>query len=202
MAKTYADRLQAVEPTGPYNLLGWSLGGVIAHEVAIELLRRGSVIRRLIVLDASPSADNSATRDELLGAVGESYVLELMLGYMHIDTPERSEPLTYRRAEELITAQFALPVQQVRVFLDYFVQNMKNSLLYLAEHKPGVFCGDMIVFYTTRSEGNRDLGPRNWRLYVTGDIAGYPVDCGHLEMLSPESISVYGRQLRLLLEPS
>jgi thioesterase domain-containing protein len=121
---------------------------------------------------------------------------------MRIDIPERPEPLTYRRAEELVTAQFALPVQQVRVFLDYFVQNMKNSLLYLAEHKPDVFCGDMIVFYTTRSEGNRDLGPRNWRPYVTGDIAGYPVDCGHLEMLSPESISVYGKQLRLLLEPS
>ena len=54
MAKSYADRLQAVHPIGPYNLLGWSLGGVIAHEVAIELCRRGCVVRRLILLDAAP----------------------------------------------------------------------------------------------------------------------------------------------------
>ncbi len=200
MAKTYADRLQAVEPTGPYNLLGWSLGGVVAHEVSIELRRRGSVIRRLIVLDAAPSANNNATRDELLGAVGESYVLELILGYLRIDIPERSEPITYRRAEELVLEQFALPIQQVRVFLDFFVQNMKSSLLYLAEHTPGVFCGDMIVFYTTRNESDWDLGLQNWRQYVTGDITEYPVDCGHLEMLSPESIMMYGKQLKLLLE--
>ena len=28
-------------PNGPYHLLGWSFGGVVAHEVAIELERRG-----------------------------------------------------------------------------------------------------------------------------------------------------------------
>ncbi|ETW25699.1 hypothetical protein MGAST_01195, partial [Mycobacterium gastri 'Wayne'] len=35
MAKNYADRIQGVYPTGPYNLLGWSFGGVVAHELAI-----------------------------------------------------------------------------------------------------------------------------------------------------------------------
>ena len=59
MATCYADRLQAVHPIGPYNLLGWSLGGVIAHEVAIELCRRGCVVRRLILLDAVPGGDSN-----------------------------------------------------------------------------------------------------------------------------------------------
>ena len=49
--ETYADRLQAVYPDGPYNLLGWSFGGPVAHEVAIELRRRGCVVHRLILLD-------------------------------------------------------------------------------------------------------------------------------------------------------
>jgi thioesterase domain-containing protein/acyl carrier protein len=199
MAKTYADRLQAVEPTGPYNLLGWSFGGLVAHEVAIELRRRGCVVRSLIVLDAAPAAGNNATRDELLGAVGQSYVLELILGYLRIDIPEQSEPLTYRRAEELFHEQFALPTQQVRVFLEFFVKNMKSSLVYLAEHTPGVFGGDMTVFYSTRNESDWDLRLQNWRQYVTGDITHYPVDCGHLEMLSPEAITIYGKQLKLLL---
>jgi thioesterase domain-containing protein/acyl carrier protein len=199
MAKTYADRLQAVEPTGPYNLLGWSFGGLVAHEVAIELHRRGCVVRSLIVLDAAPGAGNNATQDELLGALGQSYVLELILGYLRIDIPEQSEPLTYRRAEELFHEQFALPKQQVRVFLEFFVKNMKNSLVYLAEHTPGVFCGDMTVFYSTRNESDWDSRLQNWRQYVTGDITHYPVDCGHLEMLSPEAITIYGEQLKLFL---
>jgi thioesterase domain-containing protein/acyl carrier protein len=202
MAKTYADRVQAVAPTGPYNLLGWSLGGLVAHEVAIELGRRGCVVRRLIVLDAAPGAGNNATRDELIGAVGQSYVLELILGYLHIDIPERSEPPTYRLAEELFQKQFALPTQQVRVFLEFFVNNMKTSLVYLAEHMPGVFGGDMTVFYSTRNENDWDLRLQNWRRYVTGDITCHPVDCGHLEMLSPEAIAIYGDQLKVLLDGS
>ena len=52
MAAIYADRIQEAYPTGPYNLLGWSFGGVVAHELAIELQRRGSEIARLILLDA------------------------------------------------------------------------------------------------------------------------------------------------------
>ena len=51
MAKNYADRLQAVYPAGPYKLLGWSFGGVVAHELAIELRRRGCVVQRLVLLD-------------------------------------------------------------------------------------------------------------------------------------------------------
>ena len=66
MAKNYADRIQGAYPTGPYNLLGWSFGGVVAHELAIELHRRGCVIARLILLDAQPSIDSSVTLPNLL----------------------------------------------------------------------------------------------------------------------------------------
>ena len=76
---------------------------------------------------------------------------------------------------------------------------MKNSLVYLAEHTPGVFGGDMTVFYSTRNESDWDLRLQNWRQYVTGDITSCPVDCGHLEMLSPEAITTYSKQLKLLL---
>ncbi len=52
MAKNYADRLQAIYPPGPYNLLGWSFGGFVAHEVAIELHRRGCVVQRLVLVES------------------------------------------------------------------------------------------------------------------------------------------------------
>jgi thioesterase domain-containing protein/acyl carrier protein len=199
MAKTYADRLLGVEPIGPYNLLGWSLGGVIAHEAAIELSRRGCLVRRLILLDAAPGGNSDLTRDQVVGTLGESYALELMLGYLHVDIPEQSEPLTYQQAEELIHHQIPLPIAQLRVLLKFFLQNLKASFWYQLDHVPGVFDGDMVVFSTTQNEYNWDL-PLHWRPYVTGDITEHPVDCRHLEMLSPESIMMYGEQLRNLLE--
>ena len=200
MATSYADRLQAIHPIGPYNLLGWSLGGVIAHEVAIELCRRGSVVRHLIVLDVAPWGDINLTRDQVSGDVVESYALELMVGYLRINIPEQLQPLTYRGVEELFHQQFGLPIAQLRVFLDFFVRNMKASFWYQSEHVPGVFDGDMVIFSTTQNEYDWDL-PLSWQPYVTGVITEHPVDCAHLEMLSPESIMMYGKQLKLLLEP-
>ena len=35
MAQTYVEAVQAVKSTGPYYLLGWSLGGRIAHAMAV-----------------------------------------------------------------------------------------------------------------------------------------------------------------------
>ena len=59
MARNYADRLQAVYPVGPYKLLGWSFGGPVAHELAIELRRRGCVVQRLILVDPVLSANGT-----------------------------------------------------------------------------------------------------------------------------------------------
>ena len=92
MAKNYADRIQGVQPTGPYNILGWSFGGVVAHELAIELQRRGCVVPRLILLDAQPSIDDSVT--DFKGASVELDTLEEALRFYGIDIPERDGPLT------------------------------------------------------------------------------------------------------------
>nr|MDT0522574.1 thioesterase domain-containing protein [Streptomyces sp. DSM 41633] len=51
MAANYADRLQALYPDGPYKLLGWSFGGVVAHAMAVELRRRGCEVQQLVLLD-------------------------------------------------------------------------------------------------------------------------------------------------------
>jgi hypothetical protein len=188
MATRYADRLQAVHPSGPYSLLGWSLGGVIAHEVAIELCRRGCEVRRLMLLDAVPDGNNNLTKEQVFGTMGESYVLELMLGYLHISNPEPSKPLTYEHAEKLIHHQIPLPIAQLRIFLKFFriAFGIKWSTL------PEYFMAIWSYFTTTQSESGWDLSLQ-WRPYVTGEITEYPVDCQYLEMLSPESIEMVWR---------
>jgi thioesterase domain-containing protein len=179
MAKNYADRLQAVYPVGPYNLLGWSFGGPVAHELAIELRRRGCVVQRLILLDPVLSANggvrNQAVEDE---NPGESRLLDLFLRSSRIDIPEQSGPLTYRQAEELIRQQgemveFVLPPRQI---FEFAVHNHNVNELFLREHVPDVFDGDMIIFSAVRSENeNYSCHPQNWRPYVAGDITVYSI---------------------------
>ena len=64
-------------------------------------------------------------------------------------------------------------------------------------HEPGVFDGDMIIFSAVRDESDRSSSLlQSWRPYVVGDITEYSVDCTHHEMLTAESLSMYGKQLK------
>ncbi|EWM10646.1 dimodular non-ribosomal peptide synthetase, partial [Kutzneria sp. 744] len=50
----YVDQIRKVQPTGPYHLLGWSMGGHLAHAVAASLRQAGDEVPVLVVLDAYP----------------------------------------------------------------------------------------------------------------------------------------------------
>jgi thioesterase domain-containing protein/acyl carrier protein len=199
MARIYADRLQAVYPTGPYSILGWSFGGVVAHELAIELQRRGCAVQRLVLLDAILARNGDAARNQI---IDESQILEHIVRTNEIDISVQSEPLTYQQAEELIhqreAPEFPLPPEQL---LEAVVQSVNVNQLHLLEHVPDVFDGDMVIFSAERTKGGGDssLLP-SWRPYVAGDITEHLVDCAHHEMLNAESLNVYGKQLKLLLD--
>ena len=48
----YKAEVQRRQPSGPYCLGGWSAGGVVAYEVAQQLIREGETVDRLILLDS------------------------------------------------------------------------------------------------------------------------------------------------------
>jgi thioesterase domain-containing protein/acyl carrier protein len=199
MAKTYADRIQKVYPTGPYNLLGWSFGGVVAHELAIELQQRGCVIADLILLDAQPSVDSSVTLPS--HALGEEHILEEILRFYRIDIPEQDEPLAYEQIEELVRARGTAEFPRYKQLLDLLVQNFNRNVALYRAHEPGVFGGDIIIFSAARDDSDRSWSLlQSWRPYVAGDVTVYSSDCTHDEMLTTESISGYGKQLKLLVE--
>ncbi|WP_304117836.1 non-ribosomal peptide synthetase, partial [Mycolicibacterium bacteremicum] len=81
LAARHADRMQEQYPDGPYRLLGWSYGGVLAHAIAVELQRRGAVVDRLVLLDAEPTLSEHAApavdRRQLDEIVGDRGGLDL-----------------------------------------------------------------------------------------------------------------------------
>jgi acyl transferase domain-containing protein/thioesterase domain-containing protein/ubiquinone/menaquinone biosynthesis C-methylase UbiE/acyl carrier protein len=52
MASGYVKTAKAVQPTGPYLLAGWSLGGQIAFEMAHQLTDRGEKVALLVLFDS------------------------------------------------------------------------------------------------------------------------------------------------------
>ncbi|MCP4661638.1 MAG: hypothetical protein GY856_40065, partial [bacterium] len=52
MAAHYLDQLRAVQPRGPYQLAGWSFGGLVAYEMARQLVAAGEAVASLVLIDA------------------------------------------------------------------------------------------------------------------------------------------------------
>ncbi len=63
----YTLRIRAVQPAGPYSLAGWSMGGVIAFEIAQRLEQAGAEVGLLVLLDApfAIAADHPSGEAEL-----------------------------------------------------------------------------------------------------------------------------------------
>jgi len=56
MAEAYVTAIREIQPRGPYHLLGWSFGGNVAQEMAVQIEEQGDSIGLLALLD-------TATRD-------------------------------------------------------------------------------------------------------------------------------------------
>lgn len=52
MAKYYCQIITAIEPEGPYNLIGFSLGGTIAYEMVSQLQTEGRKVEKLLLVEA------------------------------------------------------------------------------------------------------------------------------------------------------
>lgn len=63
MARAYVDAVRSMQPAGPYYLMGWSFGGVVAHAMARLLEAEGEEVGRLFLIDTYFSNVGTDTLD-------------------------------------------------------------------------------------------------------------------------------------------
>lgn len=76
-AGNYVRAIRSIQPEGPYYLLGFSYGGILAHYVAQELIAQGELINGMHLVDGFPPAlyqklsakDHATLLEELIGFV-------------------------------------------------------------------------------------------------------------------------------------
>jgi thioesterase domain-containing protein/acyl carrier protein len=54
LATLYNQEIRTVQPRGPYLLSGWSMGGLVAWEMAQQLRKEGEIISLLALIDTAP----------------------------------------------------------------------------------------------------------------------------------------------------
>ncbi|SCK46282.1 non-ribosomal peptide synthetase [Streptomyces sp. WMMB 322] len=207
MAADYLAQVRRVQPYGPYHLLGWSFGGLVAHEMAVQLQKSGEPVGLLSVLDAFPSGPDGGFGGEApadAGAAGAGEppadggvgtVLGLLLEFFGYDPAAwAGETLTYPRFLEIARDRTGLLAtfdeSRVAAICRIFLNNGSLS----RAHKPGRFAGDALVF--AARETDAQLAAELWLPHLDG---GKPdvrtVDHSHGEMGRPDALSEIGKVL-------
>ncbi|GCE43503.1 hypothetical protein Rhow_007733 [Rhodococcus wratislaviensis] len=185
LAHRYLEEMRAIQPTGPYDLLGWSLGGVIAHAMAVELQAAGEEVGTLAVMDSYPVGGEEPPS-------GRLDIRDLLRGLGLQADPDAE--MSYEHAARLIDESFGTETGVRGRDLERISAGYENSR-WLAHHfVPRAYDGDLLVFHAT-GDGDgtaRAHSAGEWRPLVTGRIDEQPVDCGHNDMIEPQSLAVIG----------
>ena len=77
MAALYLREIRAVQAAGPYLLAGWSMGGLVALEMAQQLARRGEAVELLALIDPTPPAAGPPGAPPAAAAVAWQFARDL-----------------------------------------------------------------------------------------------------------------------------
>ncbi|WP_435827914.1 amino acid adenylation domain-containing protein [Nocardia fluminea] len=180
----YLAEIRGVQPHGPYQLLGWSLGGVLAQAVATRLQAEGETVASLTMLDSLP------------GAALAEFATELRHVLIELGIPEEQLPgqLTELGDEALESLHTTLagdvPISRAQFVGMY--RGALRSVALLTEFEPGRFDGDLTYFTALGTHRKLGDGASRWRPYVSGIIADHPVEAAHQEMLSTVAVATSG----------
>ncbi|KIF78039.1 hypothetical protein QR77_37945 [Streptomyces sp. 150FB] len=200
MAAEYAELIRSLQPQGPYRILGWSFGGLVAHAVTEELQRQGHQVSLLAVIDAYPSSRLPQTREQdrpsLIRALAEGAGLSL---------PEDSADDDVSGLIEAYAAdQNGVVAESLQVDVDQaqgLIAVVENNRALARSVSLGRVEGDLLFFRAGINNPMPMSGPEAWSAHVAGDVDERVIQSDHVSMMRPEPLADIGRALRERLLP-
>ncbi|HLM55241.1 MAG TPA: amino acid adenylation domain-containing protein [Pyrinomonadaceae bacterium] len=141
-AADYVEALRTVQPAGPYRLGGWSLGGVIAFEMAQQLQRRGEGVSLLALIDSlAPRVMELSRRQD---------VVELLDELCRTGTGEQLEDaFAVARREGFLPPEVGLGDFQ------RWLRGCRVRIQAACDYRPSPFAGRIVLFKTDAPEHHK-----------------------------------------------
>lgn len=169
--------LRARRPTGPYVLGGHSSGGLIAHEMAHQLLRQGHEVPAVILIDTVPVSDshrlNLRTAEDVLAAFS-SY--------------QQTAPRVWEAFRAALNTDLA--VRDVVVATNQAIVN----------HVPSRIASGLLYIRADERDNVLDAHPEwSWAQLFHGDITIESTPGNHFTLLEPRNVNAVARSIHRLL---
>jgi thioesterase domain-containing protein/malonyl CoA-acyl carrier protein transacylase/acyl carrier protein len=165
MAVDYATLVLSARPEGPYRLMGWSMGGFVAHAVACELERRGARVELVGLIDVIVTRDGTrpSPEDE------RAFALKALVADV-----QPSQPGSGMTPPDLEAA--------LRLYQRHFEL--------LREHRPGVVDAPIVEW---RASAARQ--PHDWSGHTRAGVASKVVGGNHFTVMQPPHVDLIAADL-------
>jgi amino acid adenylation domain-containing protein len=199
MAALYLSQIRRVQPTGPYFFTGHSGGGVVAFEIAQQLMREGEEVALLALLDTlHPSvATLELTLRQRLRIARQNgtrvKILPSLMPWLARRIGRRA--LKVRRARQLVRDGMSVPHHLREIFIfDAFASA-------LSVYRPERYPNRIYMLQATGGNLGRLLGfGDGWTSVAEKGLEVRDVPGTHLDMMYEPNVSVVAAMLRAIID--
>jgi thioesterase domain-containing protein len=207
MAVYYLELIRNVQPKGPYQLGGWSLGGLVAFEMAQQLWARNENVRLVALVDSYVSVIGEETESFDRRDLYAQFIqyLDLPLSRLFEVTEEfhrlaEDEQLTYV-LEQIIAADeryMRLGLKRVRHLFRVFEIQTQAARRYA----PKSYAGRVALFRAVDAANGHQKSTEIWTTVAAGGLDFHLVPGDHHTILQRPNVEVFANQLRTYLHQS
>ena len=193
LARRQLAAIRSVVGDAPFQVAGWSLGGMAAHAVAAAARGEGQRVGAVVLLDAYPSDQwqhlAEPTEEEALVGV-------LRLG--GLEPPE--EPVDRTTAVRLLRASGSAVGQLPKTAIEGCLASVVEAARIVRTSKHAVLPGDLTVIVATAPRQESWLDATGWKAYVAGEVGQVEVAATHGDLVRPPVVDEVGALLAGLLD--
>ncbi|MBZ4410591.1 non-ribosomal peptide synthase/polyketide synthase, partial [Myxococcus sp. XM-1-1-1] len=203
MATAYVDAMRKVQPSGPYLLGGWSLGGVIAYEMARQLREQGQRVELLALIDTyAPGAVKAPEPSEMdrLQVIG-MFIQDLLgasLAHVELDlealaamSPDAVLEHLRVEGERAGVLPLGTDPRQLQSLLQVFESNLKAARRYVPRPTQ-----ERVVLLKATEHDAELPADGGWSTLVGAGLERHPVVGSHYGVLREPGVQALSERLR------
>ncbi|MFI0717403.1 amino acid adenylation domain-containing protein, partial [Streptomyces inhibens] len=189
MAEDYLLRIEQVQPHGPYYLLGYSFGGLVAHKIGSLLEQRGEKVALLSLVDSSPSRGvDQEELESVTSGFGTTSMYRGILELFGIEIDdEEAKSLTHERFIENLLPQnttlSSFTGDEIQKLMDILINNIRLG----TSATQGRISTEALVFAAADGNGSK-LGEHAWDAHIDGGIEFHEIKSTHAAIMNEESL--------------
>jgi len=199
MAADYLAQLRTVQPGGPYRLGGWSMGGLVAFEMARLLQARGEAVELLALVDPpAPGAEAAAAPDEVALLAG--FVMHLGLAPERIPlSREQAAALAparrLERAWEAVRAADLVPDDLELARFEALWTVFRANAAAAAAYRPAPGASDLLLVLAEERAAPAAVQTERWKALTTGAVRSVVLPGTHFTLVREPHVAALAASL-------